>query len=174
MLNLMVHSSRFLGNISTVLRLEVLSIFKNLLRRSVPHQNLEGLVLLRLPFKSIGTVLLPKFFNELRLFLEPNTNRTRHRRSTDDHLGNPDRLQSSLMTDDIWIHTTTSDTIRKGIVSILKLLTENFLIQNSQPDRLEETLTIQFESTTKVEILYERKINIMTKHLRSKNTHIKL
>src|SRR5210317_120529 len=131
MLNLMVHSSRFLGNISTVLRLEVLSIFKNLLRRSVPHQNLEGLVLLRLPFKGIGTVLLPKFFDKFRLFLEPTPDSSRHRRGTNNYLRNPDRLQGSLMTDDIWIHPSTRNTISQGIMSILKLLTEDLLVKNT-------------------------------------------
>src|SRR6056300_738217 len=131
MLNLMVHSSRFLGNISTVLRLEVLSIFKNLLRRSVPHQNLEGLVLLRLPFKGIGTVLLPKFFDKFRLFLEPTPNSTRHRRGTDDYLGDTNGFEFPLMPNHIWIHPSTRNTISQGIMSILKLLTEDLLVKNT-------------------------------------------
>src|SRR6056300_725563 len=174
MFDLVVHSSRLLGNFSAVLGLEVLGIFENLFCRSVPHQNLEGLILLRLSLKGIGTVLLPKFLYEFRLFLETNPNSTRHGGSTDDHLRNPDRLQSSLVSNNIWVDPSTCDTISQGIVSILKLLTKNFLVQNPQSDRLEETFTVQLEGATKVKVIGKRKVDTMSNHLRTKNTRIKL
>src|SRR5210317_1584261 len=87
MFNLMVDRWHLLCNISAILRREVLSIFQDLLRRSVPHQNLNSLVLLGLTLKRLRTVLLPEFLNEFRLTLESNTDSTRNGRSTNAHLG---------------------------------------------------------------------------------------
>src|SRR5210317_723626 len=78
------------------------------------------------------------------------------------------------MSNHIWIDPPTCDTIGQGVVGILKLLTKDLFVKNTQTNRLEKALTIQLKGTTKVEMLYDRKINVMTKHLRPKNTRVKL
>jgi hypothetical protein len=59
-------------------------------------------------------------------------------------------------------------------MSILKCLTKNLFVQNTQLDRLRETLLIQVKGATEVEMLDERHVKTMTNHLGTENTHVKL
>ena len=78
------------------------------------------------------------------------------------------------MTEKIRIHTSTSDTIGEWIVSIFKIYTEEFLVQNTKLNGLQETLLVHLESAPKIEVLDEIQINIVTNHLRLQNTRVKL
>src|SRR6056300_393393 len=78
------------------------------------------------------------------------------------------------MSNHIWIHPPTRNAICEGIMSVFKLLTKDVLVKNTQLDGFQESFTIQLEGATKVQILNERKINLMSKHLRTKDTHVKL
>ena len=78
------------------------------------------------------------------------------------------------MTEKVRVDPSTCDTIRQGIMGILKVFTENLLVQHTELDWFHEPFLVHLQCTLKVKILDEAQVNVVTNHLGSKDTRVEL